>query len=264
MALENHHETALITGSSSGIGEAFARRLASIGYNLILAARRAERLRLLANELQEAYATHIDYLPTDLSQDHDVAKLVNAIRQHKNISVLVNNAGFGTTGHFADVDITKSISMINVHITSSTRLTWAVLPQMIARNKGAIINISTLVVDIPAPYRVVYVATKSYLNSFSKSLQAEMDERGYRIKIRAILAGLTDTEFFSTNEYNHMGIRAGWRKIVRPASEVVDAALKSLDDNEVTVIPDEGNRKIYHLMVDEGETWEEASKLVFG
>lgn len=90
-----------------------------------------------------------------------------------------------------------------------------------------------------------------------------MDEKGYQIKIRAILVGLTDTEFFSTSEYKHMGITPNWRKIVRPASEVVDAALNSLDNNEDIVFPDEGNRKVYHLIVDEGKTWEEAVKICF-
>ncbi len=264
--LENRtsHEVAVITGASSGIGEAFARRLGSQGYGLVLVARREKRLQALAGELESRCSIAAKVLPADLSRDRDVAEVERWIGESSEISMLVNNAGFGTHGRFAEVGIDKSVDMIHVHVVASTRLAKAVLPQMMERNRGVIINVSTLVADIPAPRRVVYAATKSYLKSFSRSLQVEMQEQGLQIKIRAILPGLTDTEFFSTEEYGSRGIGEEWQTYVRPPAEVVKAALDSLETDEVVVLPDSGNRRIYDMMVKRGKTWEEAARIVFG
>ena len=260
---KNMQSIALITGASSGIGEAFARKLASQGFGLILVARRKDRLEKLSNEFKKSYSIPVEVLPADLSKEEDVIEIEKRVAEVSNISILVNNAGFGTRGHFAEVDIKKSVDMIHVHIVASTRLTRAILPQMIKRNEGVIINVSTLVSEIPAPYRVVYVATKSYLNSLSRSLQAEIREKGLAIKVRAILPGLTETEFFSTEEYGYSGIGNDWRKYVRPSEEVVESTLDSLAGDEVIVFPDARNRELYYLMVDEGKTWEEAASIVF-
>jgi hypothetical protein len=261
---KNRHKIALITGASSGIGESFARKLSSQGYGLILVARRKDRLEKLSSELRKTYSIPIDVLSTDLSKEKGVIEIEKRIAKVGNIAILVNNAGFGTRGHFVEVDIEKSVDMINVHIVASTRLTRAILPQMIKRNEGVIINVSTIVSETPGPSRVVYTATKSYLNSFSRSLQAEIREKGLAIKVRAILPGLTDTEFFSTEEYGYSGIGDDRQKYARLPEEVVEAALDSLAGDEVIAFPDEGNRELYYLMVDKGKTWKEAASTVFG
>ena len=259
----NKEKYVLITGASSGIGEAFARKLASQGYNIIIIARRKNKLKQLAEELKKHYSVKVEVLSADLSEEQEIAKIEKRIMESNDIFMLINNAGFGTRGHFENVDPIKIINMINVHVVASTRLARAILPQMIERNQGTIINVSTVVSDIPAPRRVIYAATKAYLNSFSKSLQAELKEKNLDIKIQALLPGLTKTDFFSTEEYSFQGISDQIIKYAITPEEVVEASLASLAEDEVIVFPDPENLKIYSLMVNEGKTWEEAVKIVF-
>jgi hypothetical protein len=126
---------ALVTGASSGIGEAFARKLASQKYNLIIITRRKKRLQDLATELEKKYSILVEVLSADLTKENEVLMVERKIADFNNISLLINNAGFGTNGAFIDVDINKSVNMINLHIIASTRLIKGVLPQMIAQKK---------------------------------------------------------------------------------------------------------------------------------
>ncbi|MGC9777833.1 MAG: SDR family oxidoreductase [Candidatus Heimdallarchaeota archaeon] len=254
---------ALITGASSGIGEAFARKLASQGYNLIIVARRKKRLQLLAAELQEKHSIHIEVFPADLTKEQDLTKIEKKIAEFTNISMLVNNAGFGTRGSFAEVDITKSVNMIKVHIIASTRLTKAVLPQMINQNKGVIINLGTLAVGLPNPGVTVYTATKSYLTNFSESLQAEMNGKNLDIKIQILCPGLTQTDFFNTEEYGYQTLDDEDEFDVQSADEVVEESLASLTKEAVVVVPGSKNREILSLMSNEGKSWDEAATIVF-
>lgn len=260
---QNMKNLALITGASSGIGEAFARKLASQGFNLIIIARRKKRLQQLADELIRKYSIEIEILSADLAKDQEIEKIEQRIKKSNDITMLINNAGFGTRGYFADVDLTKIVNMINVHIVTSTRLIRAVLPQMIERNKGTIINVSSIVADVPATGRVVYAASKAYLNSISRSLQAEMKEKKLDIKIQALMPGSTRTGFFSTEEYGNRGISNDHIRFTKSPEEVVEGSLALLTKDEVVVIPDPENRKVHSLMVQEGKTWLEAVKIVF-
>ncbi len=253
---------ALITGASSGIGEAFARKLASQGYNLIIIARRKKRLQSLAAELQEKHSIRIEVLAADLTMEQDISKIEKKIAELNDISILVNNAGFGTRGYFAEVDITKSVNMIKVHIITSTRLTKAVLPQMIKQNSGAIINLGTLAVGLPNPGVTVYTATKSYLSNFSKSLQSEMNKKDLNIKIQVLCPGLTQTDFFNTEELGYQTLDSEDEYDIQLPDEVVEESLASLTKEGVIVVPGSKNRKIRSLMVKEGKSWDEAAKVV--
>ncbi|MDX1930993.1 MAG: SDR family NAD(P)-dependent oxidoreductase [Capsulimonadales bacterium] len=256
--LPEQARVALITGASSGIGAAFARALAARRYDLILVARRAERLGELAAECHDRYGVRADVQVADLSRTDDIERIASLAHTYDNVSLLVNNAGFGTSGRFVDVDVRKSVDMITVHVTATMQLTHAFLPRMIARDEGAILNVSTIVSDIAQAGTAVYCATKSFVNSFSRSLQREMDEAGRNIQVRTILPGLTETEFFSTDEYRNRGIAQENRRFVRSAEEVAEASLASLSSDHVYVFPDATNRRVYELLVREGKTWPEA------
>lgn len=260
---ESDQNFALITGASSGIGEAFTRKLASQGYNLIIVARRKERLQLLAAELQEKYSIQVEVLPADLTKEEDLEIIEKRIMISNDISMLINNAGFNTRGDFVEVNINKSINMINLHIVASIRLIKSILPQMIERNNGVIINVSSTVADVPAPRRVMYAATKAFLNSFSRSLKSEMKKKNIKINIKAITPGFTNTGFFSTKEFNYRGISDEYLKYAKSPEEAVDDMLATLAKEEVIVIADPKTRKIHSLMINEGKSWEEAAKIVF-
>jgi short-subunit dehydrogenase len=253
-------EFALITEASSGLGEALARKLASQGYNLIIVARSKDRLQSLASELGEKHSIQVEVLPADLALEQDLARVANRIRAANAISMLINNAGFGTRGDFAQVDIEKSINMINVHVVASTRLTQAVLPQMIERNRGTIVNISSGVADVPASGRVVYAATKAYLNSFSQSLQAEMEDKDINVRTKAITPGFTNTGCFSTEEFGHQGISDEYLRYAKSPEKVAEDVLASLTREEAIVTADAKTRETHSLMVNEGKPWEDTRK----
>jgi short-subunit dehydrogenase len=192
-------KTALITGASSGIGATFARQLAGKGYDLVLVARRRERLASVANELQKTHSVSVETLVADLANLSDIEKVEKRIRKLENLSTLINNAGFGVSGNFAETDPAKQIDMINVHIVASVRLCRAALPGMIARHHGAIINIASTAAFVPIPGHIMYNATKAYLVFFSEALQAELTATG--VHVQALCPGFTHTEFHDTSEF---------------------------------------------------------------
>jgi len=257
------NKVALVTGTSSGIGEAFARLLASQGYNLFIVARREEQLQQLSHELENKYSIKGESISLDLSKENDIVTLEKRITESNKISMLINNAGFGTRGVFVDVDINKSVNMIKVHIIASIRLIKAVLPQMIERNSGTIINVSTLTADFPNPGYVVYTATKAFLNSFSKTLQLELKEKNLNITVQSLCPGLTKTNFFSTEEWNLESADDFFDEYKAMSPErVVEESLTSLSKGTVVVIPGSKNRQIHSLMTKEGKSWREATKIV--
>ncbi len=185
--------TALITGGSSGIGAAFARRLAQEGYDLILVARRRERLEALAEELMERHGVEVEALAADLAQAEGMAQVVKRIEETDELTLLINNAGFGTKGRFFKTDIDEQIAMVDVHVTAPARLTHAALPGMLARRRGGIINLSSVAAFLPIPGNVSYCATKSYVKTFSQTLQLELAGSG--VRLQALCPGFTRTEF---------------------------------------------------------------------
>ena len=126
-------KSAIVTGASSGLGEAYTRLLASLGYGLVIVARRYDRLIPIAKEVEDKYGVSVTVLPGDLCSENDLSAIEQIVRGTSNLSVLINNAGFGTLGPFVDVDISKSLNMIALHVTASTRLVKAALPGMLAQ-----------------------------------------------------------------------------------------------------------------------------------
>jgi short-subunit dehydrogenase len=240
LAIGGQRGTALITGGSSGIGAAFARRLAAAGYNLILVARRQERLASLANELEGRYPISAEILVADLSKSGDIERVEKRISQLQDLDILINNAGFGTTGDFAEVDLATHIDMINVHVVASVRLSRVALPGMIARRQGAIINVASVAAFAPLPQSATYSATKAYLTIFSEALQVELDGTG--VQVQALCPGFTITEFHDRPDLETFDRSDIPKPLWMTAEEVATVSLEALSRNQVVTIPGLWNR----------------------
>ena len=232
--------TALITGASSGIGATFARRLAARGHNLILVARREERLRALAAELEQQHRITAEVLVADLSAPDGLERVENRIAELDSLDMLINNAGFGALDKFAEIDVRKALAMIQVHVVAPVRLTRATLPGMIARGRGAIINVSSLAAFFPMRGNTTYCATKAYLNAFSLALEAEL--RGAGVQVQALCPGFTYTEFHDSPEFEDFDRSQIPKTFWMSAERVVTASLNALGKNRVISIPGVKNR----------------------
>jgi short-subunit dehydrogenase len=235
--------TALITGASSGIGEAFARKLASMGYNVVLVARRRGKLEDIAKELERGHPVAAEALPADLATDSGVALVEKRISEIPDLTMLVNNAGFGTQGAFADVALGKSLAMIQVHVTASTRLARAVLPGMLVRRKGTLINVGSPSAFIPLSGNAIYSATKAYLIAFSECLHLEVQDAG--IKVQALCPGFTYSGFHGTDEFKGMDRSRLPNLMWMSAEETVEQSLNALDNGKVVFVPGLVNRLMY-------------------
>ncbi len=218
----------LITGASAGLGVDFARQLAARGERLVLVARRKERLDGLAAELGNARAVAID-----LGEAGAAARLMADLAAHgETVACLVNNAGFGLAGRFAELDGPRQRSMIDLNIGALTELAHAVLPGMIAAKSGAILNVASTAAFQPGPGMAVYFATKAFVLSFSEALHEEV--RAHGVTVTALCPGPTATEF---------GEVAGWgghgliEKLSARSDDVVRAGIAAMDKRRAIVIP---------------------------
>ena len=184
---------AVVTGASSGIGAAFARRLAKDGYRLILTARRGDRLRELAREI----GGNCEVVEADLSHEEDCYRLYEKIGDRK-ISLFINNAGFGDCSFFPDGDIEKELDMIRVNVVAVHLLTKLILRKFQKQGEGALLNVASIAGLLPAgPYMAAYYATKAYVRSLTAAVARELDERDGRIYVGCLCPGPVDTEFNS-------------------------------------------------------------------
>jgi len=187
---------AIITGASSGIGKALAFEFAGGGFNLVLTARNAAALSGLAAQCCEKYGVEAKVIPADLGRIESLENLVAALMaEPRHYEVLVNNAGFGVHGEFVSTDIEQNIQLLNVQLVAALRLTKAVLPSMISRHSGRILNVASVYSYSPVPLQSVYSACKAFLLSFSSSLQNEV--KGTGVTITVFCPGTTQTEFRS-------------------------------------------------------------------
>lgn len=243
---QNTSGTALITGASSGIGEAFVYKLAAQNYDLIIVARRQQRLEDLARDIKRKYPIVIEVVVADLSNEQDMIRVEQYIRKTENLDILINNAGFGTPGTFAEIPVEKTVRMIHVHILASTRFSWAALQGMLKRNKGAIINVSSMAAFLPFPTAVNYCSTKAYLNVFSEALQRQL--RDTNITIQALCPGYTYTGFHDTDEYQDFNRSRIPTWLWMSSEEVVEQSLWALPKKQVIFIPGLKNRMLVWLM----------------
>jgi short-subunit dehydrogenase len=228
---------ALVTGASAGIGCAFAERLARDAWDLVLVARRRERLDELAAKLTETHGRRVDVLAADLTKPDGVRAVEERVAKEPTLELLVNNAGFGTSGPFAELDRDAEEEEIRLNVLALVRLTHAALAAFAARRHGSIVNVSSLAGFQPGPYTATYAATKAFVNSFTQALSEEL--RGSGIRLQLLCPGFTRTEFQEV-----AGVATGdipsfaW---MAPEA-VVEASLEGLRRGELIVIPGRGNK----------------------
>ncbi|EJB07005.1 short-chain dehydrogenase of unknown substrate specificity [Rhizobium leguminosarum bv. trifolii WSM597] len=230
MSTEN--TTAVITGASSGIGATYADRLAGRGYDVILVARNKEKLDTVAERVRKSHDVTVTVLTADLTKDADLTALEARLSGDDSISVLVNNAGFGGAGTLLESEIGKMAEMIATNVTAPTRLTYAVVPGMVKRGGGIIINIASIVAIAPELLNGVYGGTKAFMLAFTQSLQHELSAEG--IIAQAVLPGATSTEFWDVAGVGVGNLPSDW---LMSTADLVDSALFGLDRQEKVTIP---------------------------
>ena len=189
-------KTALITGATSGIGLELAKLFAKDSINLLLVARNAQKLNELKQEFEQNYKIRVDFIALDLSVQESIEKVANyVITNNLQIDFLVNNAGFGDFGKFADRDIEKYREMISLNINALTELTYIFAKKMLEKNSGKILNVASIAGLQPVPNMVVYGATKAFVMSLSQALNYEL--RKTNVSVTALLPGPTNTNFFT-------------------------------------------------------------------
>jgi short-subunit dehydrogenase len=224
--------TALVTGASSGIGAVYAQRLAARGFDLLLVARDQQRLDEAAGRLRAEYGVQVEVLKADLTQKNDVLKLEQRLRSDSSISLLLNNAGVAADGLLANADTDQLERMIQLNVTTVTRLASAAAASFAKAGRGAIINIASVVALFPERFNATYSASKAYVLSLTQSLHAELDGTG--VKVQAVLPGVTRTEIWERSGIDASQIPA---EMVMEAGEMVDAALAGFDQGELITIP---------------------------
>ena len=242
MSEAKKYQKALITGASAGLGLEYARQLAEVGTNLILVARRKERLEKLAAELRDKYGIKVEVLAADLSREENIEQLVQKIKQTEDLDLLINNAGFGGFGQFYADEKGQYEQMIMVHVIATVRLTRAALPGMIKRKRGAVINVSSVAAFSPLSGSM-YSSTKAFLVMFSENLQTELQGTG--VKVQALCPGLTHTEFHEVAGFNK---EATPKFMWMTAERVVSISLRALKGKKVIVIPGVLNKFLTFLM----------------
>lgn len=235
--------TALVTGASSGIGEQFARALAARGTDLVLVARRGDRLESLAAELRQAHGVTVTPIVLDLTRPGQGATLHARLRDTRiTVSLLVNNAGSGATGPFVDSDPATLHRLMTVNMLAVTDLTRALLPDLIASGAGALINIGSFTGFQPGPGMAVYAASKAYVLSFTEALAHELADAP--IRVIALSPGSTRSEFYSTSGTSEQGVR------FQTPAEVVATGLRALDARRTrtSVVSGRMNRVALHTL----------------
>jgi short-subunit dehydrogenase len=226
-------KVALITGASAGLGAEFARQLSKRGHRLVLAARRKDRLDALAKDLGNARAIAID-----LSKSGSAAKLLADLEAAgEQVEILVNNAGFGLIGRFAELDAKRERQMIDLNVGTLTDLCRAIAPEMIKRKSGGILNVASTAAFQPGPNMAVYFATKAYVLSFTEALHEELKPHG--VHVSALCPGPTRTEFGDVAGFGGNGM---FDRVAMESPEVVAAGLDGLDRNRAVVVPGIANK----------------------
>lgn len=220
-----YRPVAVITGASSGIGAVFAKKLAERGYELLLIARRKDRLEAFAGART---------LAADLTDPADLERVASQLAGEPRVDLLVNNAGFGTRGLFHEAPYAEQLRMHRLHVDAILRLTHAVLPGMVQRNAGGLINVSSVAGFTRSPRNVSYCATKAWINAFSEGIYLEMKEVAPGVTVQALCPGFTYSEF-----HDVAGVDRGTipKSLWMSADSVVDASLRGLDQRRLFVVP---------------------------
>lgn len=239
VAVMSSKEIALITGASTGIGYELAKLCAADGMDLILVARGETKLKAVAAELSGAHGVQADVVAADLSQPAAAQQIVDAIGDRP-VSVLVNNAGFGTNGLFAELPLQGEVDMIEVNVTSLVRLSRLLLPGMLSRGHGRIMNVASTAGFQPGPLMANYYASKAYVLSFSEALAEEVRKAG--VTVTAFCPGATETPFFDRAKMENARLRKGGMASVMAADRAARIGYRGMLRGKVIVIPGLMNR----------------------
>lgn len=223
---------AVVTGASAGIGKVYADRFAKRGYDLLLVARRKDRLDALSKELQQKYGVKVDTVVADLTNHEDLAKVGAIIGSNERVSVLVNNAGTAVVGPSAQIPIEKIESQLDLNTRSVTYLSQAVLPGFIARNSGTLINIGSVLSFFAYPFSTSYSASKAHVMLYTIGLRDELANTPIRVQV--VLPSNTYSEIW---EVSGMGVENLDPETVMSTDDLVDAALAGLDKGETVTLP---------------------------
>ena len=223
---------AVITGASSGIGAVYADRLARRGHDLLLIARRKERLEQLAAEITGRTGRKVEVLAADLGAPADLARVERVLRDDARITVVVNNAGVGAVVPLLNAEVDEMSRMIALNVDALMRLTYAVVPAFVRRGLGTIINIASIVAVAPELLNGVYGGTKAFVLAFSQSLRKELADKGVRVQV--VLPGATATDLWSIAG---RPVEQLPKEIVMSVDDLVDAALAGLDQGEFVTLP---------------------------
>ncbi|ABQ35369.1 SDR family oxidoreductase [Bradyrhizobium sp. BTAi1] len=224
--------TVLITGASSGIGAIYAARFAARGHDLILVARNKDRLAALADKLTTQHGVKVRTLVADLTDRAGLSQVENVLKTDASITHLINNAGFGSAAPLASASVEEMEKMVAINVTAPLRLTYAAVPQFVARKQGTIVNIASIVAIGPEILNGVYGGTKSFVLAFSQSLRKELAGTGVHVQV--VLPGATGTEFWDIAGLPASNLPKEW---VMSAADLVDAALRGLDRGEFATVP---------------------------
>jgi short-subunit dehydrogenase len=234
---------AVVTGASTGLGAAFATALAREGYDLVIVARSRDRLEALAEHLHQRYASTVEVCVADLTHPAELSMVEKRVAEDAGLTLLVNNAGFGTTGRFATLDPGREEEEIRLNIVALSRLTRAALPAMIARRHGGIINVSSIAAFLPGPYDATYGATKAFVNSFTEALHEEL--RGTGVRVQTLCPGFTRTEFQQRAGVDTTRVPSF---VWMTAEFVVEASLAALQRGTVVCVPGLGYKLLTTLV----------------
>jgi len=229
------NQTAVVTGAAGGLGACFARRLAGQGYDLVLVDRRAEVIEPFAASLMSQHGVQARARPAEMTDMDAMRSLASELAGLGSIEILVNNAGFGLAKYFIDADIERHLDMLRVHNLAAVRLTHAVLPGMLQRNRGAVINVASLCAWTPCAGVVSYSSTKAHLVAFSQAVQDEV--RGTGIRIQALCPGFVHTGFHSADGMKTFDPLSIPRWMWLTPEQTVDCSLRNLRSKRVIVVP---------------------------
>ena len=233
-------EIAVITGATSGLGLAYAERMASDGYDLIITGRREEIIKANAERLKREYGCEVEICIADLSNETGLEKLINIV-DDRNISVLVNNAGFGLKTEFIDTSLSDIERLLYLQILTVTKLTYVILNGMKERNRGTIINISSDGTFAVMPKNVVYSSSKLYIINFTEGLHMELAD--YDIRVQAVCPGFIDSDFHDRAGMAVDKSRKGIFGFNSPG-DIVNIAMEDLRKNAVVCVPDKGAKLV--------------------
>jgi short-subunit dehydrogenase len=223
---------AVVTGASAGIGSIYAQRLAARGHDLLLIARRADRLEDLAQRLRDQHGITVETLVADLSNAAELTAVSDRIATDLRVTVLVNNAGTSKLGKLIEATSADQLAMIDLNITALTRLSVAVLPAFLARNRGTIVNIGSILGFHTLANSAIYSGTKGYVMNFTRGLVEET--AGTEVRIQLVMPAITATDLW---ELSGVPLHYLDQNAIMPAEKMVDAALAGLDGGEVFTLP---------------------------